>query len=83
MSLSHSRVASLWGQLRKDPRRGVGEIIPGESTQLLSVHLQMDISELPGTRVASREQLGQGYLPLFWSARVQALKTPATGPRPL
>lgn len=58
-------------------------VSPGESTQLLSVNLQMDISEFPGTRVTSREQLGQGYLPLFWSARVRALGTAATGSRPL
>ena len=37
---------------------------PGGSSSLLSEQFQVDLSELPGTPVAPREQLGQGCLPL-------------------
>lgn len=49
---------------------------PGELSQLL----QMDLPELAGAQVASREQLGRGYLPLLGPARVRVLDTTATGP---
>lgn len=36
---------------------------PGASSSLLSEQIQVDLSELPGTPVAPREQLGHGCLP--------------------
>lgn len=71
--LSFSRVTS---QLGRDP--------PGRVAWEGPPSCSLDLSELPGTHIASGEQLGQGCLSPFWPLLGSvALETTATGPRPL